>query len=42
MLGLLEYKRTIIKNFKGLVDEKYIERVGANKKGYWIINKDKL
>lgn len=35
-------KRTIIRNFKGLIDEKYIERVGANKKGYWIINKDKL
>lgn len=35
-------KRTIIRNFKGLIDEKYIERVGANKKGYWMINKDKL
>lgn len=32
-------KRTIIRNFKGLLDEKYIERVGANKNGYWQINK---
>lgn len=24
-------KRTIIRNFKGLLDEKYTERVGANK-----------
>lgn len=35
-------KRTIIRNFKGLLDEKYIERVGANKNGYWQINKNKL
>ena len=31
-------KRTIIRNFKVLLDEKYIERVGANKNGYWKIN----
>jgi len=32
-------KRTIIRNFKLLLEEKYIERVGANKNGYWKINK---
>lgn len=32
-------KRTIIRNFKVLIDEKYIERIGANKNGYWKINK---
>lgn len=35
-------KRTIIRNFKGLLEEKYIERVGANKNGYWKINKNKF
>lgn len=33
-------KRTIIRNFKFLIEEKYIERVGANKNGYWKINKE--
>jgi len=33
-------KRTIIRNFKVLLDEKYIERIGANKNGYWKINKE--
>ena len=32
-------KRTIIRNFKVLLDEKYIERVGANKNGYWKVMK---
>ena len=32
-------KRTIIRNFKVLIDEKYIERIGANKNGYWKVNK---
>jgi len=32
-------KRTIIRNFKVLLEEKYIKRVGANKNGYWEINK---
>ena len=32
-------KRTIIRNFKVLLEEKYIRRVGANKNGYWEINK---
>lgn len=32
-------KRTIIRNFKTLIDEKYIERIGANKNGYWKVNK---
>ena len=32
-------KRTIIRNFKVLIDEKYIERIGANKNGYWQVNK---
>ena len=32
-------KRTIIRNFKTLLEQKYIERVGANKNGYWKINK---
>lgn len=32
-------KRTIIRNFKILLEEKYIERVGANKNGYWKVNK---
>lgn len=31
-------KRTIIRNFKVLLDEKYIERIGANKNGYWKVN----
>ncbi len=31
-------KRTIIRNFKVLIDEKYIERIGANKNGYWKVN----
>ena len=35
-------KRTIIRNFKGLLDKKYIERVGANKNGQWKINRNKL
>ena len=34
-------KRTIIRNFKVLIDNKYIERIGANKNGYWKIT-DKL
>ena len=33
-------KRTIIRNFKVLIDKNYIERVGANKNGYWKINKN--
>lgn len=32
-------RRTIIRNFKTLIDEKYVERVGPNKNGYWKINK---
>ena len=32
-------KRTIIRNFKILIDKKYITRIGANKKGYWQLNK---
>lgn len=35
-------KRTIIRNFKGLLDKKYIERVGANKNGQWKINRNML
>ena len=35
-------KRTIIRNFKGLLDKKYIERVGANKNGHWKINRNML
>ena len=31
-------RRTIIRNFKVLIEEKYIERVGANKSGYWKVN----
>lgn len=31
MIGLLEDKRTIIRNFKGLLAEKYIERVGPTR-----------
>ena len=31
-------KRTIIRNFKVLIEEKYIERVGANKNGHWKVN----
>ena len=31
-------KRTIIRNFKGLIENGYIERIGANKKGYWKVN----
>ncbi len=31
-------KRTIIRNFKGLIENNYIERVGANKNGYWKVN----
>lgn len=34
-------KRTIIRNFKVLIDNKYIERIGANKNGYWKLT-DKL
>ena len=32
-------KRTIIRNFKVLLENNYIERVGANKNGYWKIIK---
>ena len=32
-------KRTIIRNFKRLVEENYITRIGANKNGYWKIIK---
>ena len=32
-------RRTIIRNFKDLFDKEYIQRVGANKNGYWKINK---
>lgn len=32
-------KRTIIRNFKFLLENNYIERVGANKNGYWKIIK---
>lgn len=32
-------RRTIIRNFKTLIDENYVERVGPNKNGYWKINK---
>ena len=32
-------KRTITRNFKVLLDEKYVERVGNNRNGYWKINK---
>ena len=31
-------KRTIIRNFKILIECNYIERVGANKNGYWKVN----
>ena len=31
-------KRTIIRNFKILIEGGYIERVGANKNGYWKVN----
>ena len=31
-------KRTIIRNFKILIECDYIERVGANKNGYWKVN----
>ena len=31
-------RRTIIRNFKVLIDAKFIERVGANKNGYWKVN----
>lgn len=31
-------KRTIIRNFKMLIECNYIERVGANKNGYWKVN----
>ena len=31
-------KRTIIRNLKVLIDGKYVERIGANKNGYWKIN----
>lgn len=31
-------KRTIIRNFKMLIELDYIERVGANKNGYWKVN----
>lgn len=31
-------KRTIIRNFKMLIECDYIERVGANKNGYWKVN----
>lgn len=31
-------KRTIIRNFKTLIDCDYIKRVGANKNGYWKVN----
>ena len=30
-------QRTIIRNFKYLIDNHYIERIGANKNGYWKI-----
>lgn len=33
------HKRTIIRNFKILVENKYIERIGVNKKGYWKVLK---
>lgn len=33
------HKRTIIRNFKVLVENKYIERIGVNKKGYWKVLK---
>lgn len=32
-------KRTITRNFKVLLDKKYVERVGTNRNGYWQINK---
>jgi predicted HTH transcriptional regulator len=32
-------KRTIIRNFKVLLENNYIERIGANKNGYWKITK---
>lgn len=32
-------RRTVIRNFKVLLDEKCIERAGTNKKGYWKILK---
>ncbi len=35
-------KRTIIRNFKVLIDNKYIERIGANKNGYWKITEKLL
>lgn len=39
LAGLLDVnKRTIIRNFKTLIDEKYIERIGSNKNGYWKVN----
>ncbi len=31
-------KRTIIRNFKMLIEFDYIKRVGANKNGYWKVN----
>ena len=31
-------KRTIIRNFKTLIEREYIERVGSNKTGYWKVN----
>ena len=34
-------KRTIIRHFKGLIDNKIIERIGTNQKGYWQINSEK-
>jgi len=32
-------KRTIIRNFKTLIDKNYIKRIGTNKNGYWKVNK---
>ena len=33
--------KTISRNFKVLLEKNYIERIGANKNGYWqIIKKD--
>ena len=32
-------KRTILRNFKILIENSYIERIGANKNGYWQILK---
>ena len=32
-------KRTIIRNFKMLIECDYVERVGANKNGYWKVNR---